>query len=282
MPRRRTRTSRAPRTVGGAALLAAVAAPLGAQRVVLRIHPQVGDTIHMRMDQVTEMTGSRREGGDTTTVTSKRVTARAIVRKVDTQGATVLAVTDSISVEGGRAGAEDRARREMNGRQVTLRIATDGSMDLQGDDARDAAPELRGLFASMPSTLPRDPVAVGETWHRAIPVPTVAGGGIRAGTMLRAVFTLDSLSREGSVAYISMRASLEREVPHDKLPPGARFVTTGVLSGTMQVDRRRGWMTDSRTTVSVHSVATPPPGSRAEPLHFRMKVTQWLRAVDRR
>jgi hypothetical protein len=66
------------------------------------------------------------------------------------------------------------------------------------------------------------------------------------------------------------------------VPPGARFVTSSVLTGTMQVDRRRGWMTDSRTTVAVHSVATPPPGSTAQPVHFRMKITQWLRAVDKR
>jgi hypothetical protein len=170
----------------------------------------------------------------------------------------------------------------MSGRQVTLRIAADGSMDLREDGRSDAGPELRGLFASMPPTLPREPVAVGETWHRTIPVPSAADGGIRAGTMLRAVFTLDSLARGGDVAYISMRASLEREVPHEKLPPGARFVTNGIITGTMQVDRRRGWMTDSRTTVSVHSVATPPPGSKAEPVHFRMKVSQWLRAVDKR
>lgn len=287
--------ARTQRPLGGAALLAALSAiggiappALGAQgarreKISLRIQPHVGDTIHMRMDQVTEMTGTRRVGGDTATVTStRRVSARAIVRKVDAGGATVLAVTDSVSVQGGSRAGGERAQRAMSGRQVTLRIAADGSMELREDGKNDAGPELRGLFASMPPTLPREPVAVGETWYRAIPVPTAVGGALRAGTMLRAVFTLDSLARAGDVAYISMRASLESETPHEKVPPGARHVTTGVITGTMQVDRRRGWMTDSRTTVSVHSIATPPPGSRAEPVHFRMKVSQWLRAVDKR
>lgn len=286
MPARRParRSRRARLLLAGLALGAPAARGAEAQKVALRIRPQVGDTIHMRMDQVTEMTGTVRDGDSTATRRSAtRVIARAIVRKVDAGGAVVVAVTDSVTAEGrGSRPAQERLRRAMVGRPMTLRVAADGSMDIEEDGSAAAAtPELRGLFASMPPTLPREPVAVGATWHRTIPVPTAAAGSLRAAGMLRAVFTLDSTSRGGEVAFISMRASLEQEVPHDRLPPGARMTSTSVITGTMQVDRKRGWMTDSRTTVSVHSVATPPPGSKDLPVQFRMKITQWLRAVDK-
>jgi len=43
------------------------AADAGAQAVLLQIRPRVGDTLHLRLDQQTELTGMRRPGSTSTT-----------------------------------------------------------------------------------------------------------------------------------------------------------------------------------------------------------------------
>jgi hypothetical protein len=50
----------------------------------------------------------------------------------------------------------------------------------------------------------------------------------------------------------------------------------------MQLDRQRGWMTDSRFTVMVRSLVTPPPSSGLSPMRFETRVTQRLRTMDKR
>ena len=52
------------------------------------------------------------------------------------------------------------------------------------------------------------------------------------------------------------------------------------MTGEMQVDRRRGWMTDSRFTLVVLSLVAPPGGASA-PMRFLTKVTQRLRTMDK-
>ena len=49
-----------------------------------------------------------------------------------------------------------------------------------------------------------------------------------------------------------------------------------------EVVRRRGWLTDARATMNVRSVLTPPRGGDAHPMRFYMKVTQRMRAMDKR
>jgi hypothetical protein len=53
---------------------------------------------------------------------------------------------------------------------------------------------------------------------------------------------------------------------------------SGNMTGGLVIDRRRGWITEARMTYLVRSVMTPPVGSNAGSLRFRMKVTQWMRA----
>jgi hypothetical protein len=50
----------------------------------------------------------------------------------------------------------------------------------------------------------------------------------------------------------------------------------------MQLDRIRGWMTDSQVTVLVRSFVTPPPGTGRPPMRFITRVTQRLRTMDKR
>src|SRR4051794_15203484 len=74
---------------------------LDAQSIVLRIKPHTGDTIRMRLDQQSEMTGTRRTpGGDATSMvlTTMKMFSRALVEGASEQGTTILAVTDSVQV----------------------------------------------------------------------------------------------------------------------------------------------------------------------------------------
>ena len=57
---------------------------------------------------------------------------------------------------------------------------------------------------------------------------------------------------------------------------------SGGVNGSMQVDRQRGWMTDSRFTVLVRSLVTPPPSTGLAPMRFVTRVTQRLRTMDKR
>ena len=55
-----------------ATLLAlALATPVAAQEVLLQIRPRRGDTLHVRMDQEVEMTGTARVGSVDSTMTMR-------------------------------------------------------------------------------------------------------------------------------------------------------------------------------------------------------------------
>ena len=267
-----------------AAVAALAAAPLAAQSTLLQIRPRLGDTLRMRLDQQVEMTGSTRVGDvdSTVTVTTRtRVLAHSVVEKSEAGGTTMLAVTDSVivsSAKGERPILTEQARPGLQGQRVQLRVAPDGATQVVGGD--ELAPELRAAFAQMPAMLPRTPVMVGESWTRKMELP--GGGGparVGRGGALVATFRLDSLTRNGELAHVSLRGTLARDGAPDEFPHGLSFAMTGDVVGTMVVDRRRGWMTDARTTLTVRSTVAPRPGTAARPMKVRMKVTQWLRAL---
>jgi hypothetical protein len=93
---------------------------------------------------------------------------------------------------------------------------------------------------------------------------------------VNAVFRLDSLDRSGNVAFISMRGEILPEGVNQGVELG------GEVTGAMQVNRGRGWMTDSRFSVLVRSLVTPPPSSGLAPMRFVTRVTQRLRTMDKR
>jgi hypothetical protein len=262
----------------------AVASPLSAQagRVRLEIRPRTGDTLFVRLDQTVEMSGTTRIGAVDSTMrvsTAMQVLSRTIVERGDAGGTQVLAVTDSVALTPAPPSADaERARAAMQGQRVRMRVSADGAMALADGDG--ASSDVRHLLSQMPASLPREPVAVGSTWTRAMPLPEAADGK-HAGA-LEVQYRLDSLTHGGDLAHISMRGALSRDGAAPGAPRGVHFSTSGTVSGSMLVDRRRGWMTDSRVTFALRTVVTPPKhaarDSGARPMHIKLNITQRLRA----
>lgn len=272
-----------------AALTVALAAGLGrpepaaAQRVLLQLRPHVGDTLHMRVDQQVDLTGTgRRSGGDSvsSSTTTSFALARIIVERSDTGGADVLVVVDSMaqSSSGGRGSrSSDGGPRAPNDRRVRVHMAPDGVPTVT-DSLSTGNPEVRALLGGVPATLPHDPIRVGQTWERTMAAPP--GTAYPGPAEIRLQFCLDSVSGSRDSAYISVRGALGK----GRFPPsadGATVTTWGTVAGTMLIDRHRGWLTDSHAIISVHSVFTPPPGTGHPAVRMRMTVTEWFRTVDR-
>ena len=262
-------------------VLAVLAADAGAQQpVLLQIKPRAGDTLVLRLDQVVEI--GRAEGADSSTQmsTSMTVVTRAAVTRSEATSATLVAVTDSVWLKEGSGASSARAEKMKSallGQRVTMQVATDGGAKvLEGSRASD---EIRALFTQMPGTLPKQPVSVGDTWQRSMVIP-VGNDKRRRGGTVRATFRLDSLAGGGSLAYISMKGTLSND---DKTAGqqagGIKHEMSGVVVGAIILDRRRGWITDSRTQMTVRSLVSPPVGNAARPVPVRMKVTQRLRTL---
>jgi hypothetical protein len=136
----------------------------------------------------------------------------------------------------------------------------------------------------MPAVLSRTSVAVGDKWTREMQIPLSNEPG--AVGAVRATFHFDSLGKNGDIAYISMRGTMSRINTPGAAPAGPGYGTTGQLAGTIQIDRRLGWITDSKSTIIVRSSITtnPPVKGEAEraPMQVRTKITQWLRVMRAR
>ena len=138
-----TRSEPAPSRLGralvvAAALVAGALMPARAQLVLLRIQPRVGDTMYTRFEQSVEMVGTRNIHSIDTTMTSRMdmmILSHSTVQASDKHGTTVLAITDSVTIEGHGTGATaptETIRHAMQGRQAKLHIARDGSAELLG------------------------------------------------------------------------------------------------------------------------------------------------------
>ena len=262
--------------------LGAGAAHAQPQPVALRIEPPVGATMRMRLDQRVEMSGTTRmAAGDSTAtvVTTLLVISRTFVERRDRDATILLTSTDSVAASS--SGADSLAvaletRRAMQGKRVRLRIAPDGATEIVAGDAGGSA-ELNALFAQMPATLPNTPVAVGQRWSRVMMAPLGTTDGRKEGGKLQATFRLDSLSRNGEWAYVSLTGILSR--PPSAKDGWATLTMSGSMTGGIVIDRRRGWINDARMTYVVRSVVTPNSGGTADAMRFHMKVTQWVRSV---
>lgn len=243
--------------------------------VTLRIRPHVGDTIYMKMDQRFEMTGDTvRDGASGKGMAaSMRVFTRAIVTQRLEAATELVSITDSVVVTPAAAAALPlfaQTKRALEGHTVHLRVGTDGGITLV--DARHPL-ATQPVFATVPAVLPERPVAAGASWVRDLLIPLSATHAITG--LIRVTFHLDSLGPEGSVAYLSLHGTVTHDHANDEL--GTHGHTVGTLTGTMQLDRRLDWVTDSRTTVTLTSTVTHP-GERHE-TRVHMKVTQCLRAI---
>jgi hypothetical protein len=278
--------SRASRGLIVAAGFFVTAAVVGAQPVLLQLRPRAGDTLHVKLEQQVEMTGmppgcgaqpaaarmrstqaTAAECANVRTVnTGMEVFSRAIVRKTMRDATEMLAITDSVRTSTGKRGAGNRATRHPSSRTpVEIRISSDGGVEIGAGPASD---DIRTLFGQMPPTLSRKAVAVGERWMHEMRVPLTGEPG--AIGRVRTTFQLDSLGRNGNVAYISMRGVLS----HDH-SDGSDSETTGSLAGTMQFDRRLAWITETHATIDVWSLVKSPPAGK--PMRVHTRVVQSLR-----
>ena len=243
-----------------------------AQPVVLDLRPHAGDTLHMRYDQRVETMATTHRGHvDTTTsaVSTLLVLSRTIVESSDSTGADLVAVTDSVSAtsSGGRMPESAEAAREMlQGKEVRLRLSPDGTVT--EDPA--ANPELRSFFAAMPAILPKAPTPVGQRWKREMDGPI---GSATGHAEVKTTFRLDSLSRSGDLAHVSVEGTVSQT---SNSPGPTKEESSGTVTGTVLLDLRRGWVTESRDRVVITSIIR----SRDATMRIKMTVTQWLRAID--
>jgi hypothetical protein len=265
------------------ALVSGRADAQASEPVALRIGPPVGETVRMRLDQRVEMSGTTRmaDGDSTATVvTTLVVISRAFVERRDRDATVLLSSTDSVAAASTGADSmviAEETRRALLGKRVRLRVAPDGATEILSKGI-DGAPELSAIFSQMPATLPNVAVPVGYSWSRVMVAPIDPLTTKGEGGKLSATFRLDSLSRSGERAYISIVGTLSR-------PPGAKdgwatLTMSGSMTGGLVIDRRRGWISDARLTYTVRSTVLPSNGNAADAMRFRMKVTQWVRVVQ--
>jgi hypothetical protein len=99
---------------------------------------------------------------------------------------------------------------------------------------------------------------------------------------VRASFRLDSISRDESLAYISMRGEMKRDSVPAGPPRGTRMQVSGTVSGELLLDRRRGWLTESTFAVLLRTTMIPAATSGTAPVRFLTRISQRMRTLDRK
>jgi hypothetical protein len=248
--------------------------------VLLQLRPRIGDTIYMRLEQQTEL-GSRRTDmkGQVVAAQTALTFSRAIVESGVATSTTVLAITDSVFVTNGQSPVSKSAApltRQVAGQRVRLQIAPDGSLALPSESQQRTATRAPSLI---PATFPTTPVAVGEKWMREAPLP--AGSSQLGATIVgwvKATFRLDSLTRDGELAWISIDGKLTPDPAGAKLD-AVTVVDDGSVEGYMVLDRARGWLTESKFTIVAHSTMKQPFGIAGQPVRFEIRLIQSLTTV---
>jgi hypothetical protein len=250
--------------------------------VLLQVRPGAGDTIRVRLDQTVEMTGPPGIDGKPVVESGTLVMlATLAVEAVDADGATIVSTTDSLRVNSppNSASAAVLAWGAIAAnRAVRFRVAPNGSAYVPSGRGRAVASSA--LSAAMPATLPVRAIAPGTEWTSVLQVPLASSVDPKGTATLSATFTFDSLSKSGELAFISVRGRLMKA--DNDPPPGAgsraSVETSGTVQGYVLLDRRRGWITDARTTFSLLSLVTTGDPNKP-PVRVRMTISQWLRAM---
>ena len=256
-----------------------------AQMVVLQVRPHVGDTLRMRLDQESEMTGVRRTNtGEASAfvINSMKMFSRAIVEGSSDNGTVLLAVTDSLVLsttdEHSRAAAV-QAAEQMRGQRLRFRVAPDGTVSMaESNDG--PSREVAQVVSLMPAAFPKGAIKVGESWIREMPLPVGSQLGSQLSGKLHVTFRLDSLTHNHEWAFVSMRGEVQPATG-----PSAAFGATlekGYVNGTMLVDQRRGWLTESWFSIVVTSTTNGPAVSGILSMHMQMRITQLMHTMDRR
>jgi hypothetical protein len=228
---------------------------------MLRIQPRVGDTMYTRFEQSVEMVGTRNVHSVDTTMTSRMdimILSHSLVQASDGHGTTVLAITDSVAMEGHGTGASapnETIRHAMQGRQARLRIARDGSAELLGA-SDDVSPEVEALYSGMPATLPEKLVSVRSSWERTAFIPVSQESDSAHSAKVRTTYRLDSLSANGNFAYIPIRGTISRDSAAALVSESLRVGSTGTVTGHMTMDRKHGWWVQSEISITIKSIVT--------------------------
>lgn len=235
--------------------------PAHAQLVLLRIQPRVGDTMYTRFEQSVEMVGTRNIHSIDTTMTSRMdmmILSHSTVQASDKRGTTVLAITDSVTIEGHGTGVSEPTetiRHAMQGRQAKLHIAHDGSAELLGA-SDDVTPEVEALYSGMPATLPEKLVSVNSSWERTAFIPVSQESDSAHSARVRTTYRLDSLSSNKELAYISIRGTISRDSAAALVSESLRVGSTGTVTGHMTMDRKHGWWVQSEIAITIKSIVT--------------------------
>jgi hypothetical protein len=266
-----------------AALFGAVSTARG-QAVTLQIRPHAGDTLRMRLDQESEMSGVKKtSSGESSAmvVTTMKMFSRAIIEANTDKGTTVLAITDSVllsTTDDHSRGATAAAEAQLRGQKARFRVSPDGTVSTVQDG--DASREVSQVVSMMPATFPRGAVKVGESWIREMALPAGLQLGAQLSGKLHVTFRLDSLTKGGDWAYVSMRGEMQPATG-----PGASSSTVlerGMVNGTMLVDKKRGWLTESWFTIIVNSLQTFAPTTGVISMRLQTRITQHMHTFERR
>jgi hypothetical protein len=262
----------------------AIGASASAQSVVLQIKPKVGDTLWMRLDQQSELSGVKRTANSEATALmsqTMRMFSRAIIEGVVDKSTTVLAITDSVQFtstdERNRMGLL-QAEAQMRGQRVRFRVSPDGTVGMSesGGVSRDVAQ----VVSLMPAAFPKGPISVGDSWVREMAIPASSQLGTRLSGKLHVTFRFDSLTHNGEWAFVSMRGDMQPYLAYSQSPSSDS--EKGTVSGTMLVDQKRGWLTESWFTIVMTSVVTQPLATGGATMHMQMRITQHMHTGERR
>jgi hypothetical protein len=253
-----------------------------AQELLLQIRPRAGDTLRMRLDQETDYTGAgmmRTGVGPATLVTTMAMFSRVIVEGEANEETAVLAVTDSVrlwSTDQRGIAAAHQIEAKLKGQRVRFRVTPEGLLALE--PAASAPREVAHLVALMPATFPKGPIKVGETWMREMPLPSGTQFGAQLSGTLHVTLRLDSVTHAGDLAFVTMRGEMQ-----PASGPGAAsqaVLEKGSVNGTMVLDRKRGWLSESWFDILVVTSVTNPPAASA--LRMQMRIIQHMRTAERR
>ena len=250
--------------------------------VVLQVRPGAGDTIKVRLDQTVEMTGSPGADGKAAVESGTLVLlATLAVESVDKEGATIVSVTDSLRVNSppnSASGAVLAWAAMSANRAVRFRVAPNGAAYVPSGRGRCVPSAVAA--SHRPATLPSRAIAPGTSWNSVLQVPLASSVDPKGTATLVATFTFDSLSRSGELAFLSLRGRLSKGEGEASTQTEGRSTveTSGIVEGQVLLDRRRGWITDARTTFSLLSLVTPAEAGKA-PVRVKTTISQWLRAM---
>lgn len=246
----------------------------GEARVTLVLRPYPGDMIRQRVEHDVDEQGTIALGSTDSTVrvsTRTSLLLRSRVNAVDSLGAVVTSQVESVTVRA--TGGKEESRRAriasgmaLQGRTLRMKLAPDGELVVLDDASAQTASTLATLAAlvdRVPAALPSGAVREHEKWTRHMVLAGAPGDGIDA------EFTLDSLTRYGDHAWVSVRGVMK-----DAAVDAGASVTGWIL-----LDRRRGWITRSRMVMTMRAV-TGSAGS-APPVRYVMRVEQRVEEVER-